>query len=314
MTDAEILDIARHYLPGEWTRADLQRVLRDHAQLDVKNTKAGEIIKGWKTAGHAYDKDPRRYTYAWTDEPDSVSRTAQTDGQMPPHAPARAREEPAVSLRDAAIGFRVLAVVALALVVLLPLGAALLNWRPAVVEHPANVPDISPTFPATSTPEPRTIPAYWAPGGAYAGDVALPQPGDVVAHWGASWVNVGTPEAPRWVRAGDWLGVDFAQVPDLAPTPTARVQVVYQQVPVHIAPPAPAPVPTAAPQPTPAPQPADVVQVSEEPRILEPGGSYLVCHPTEGCACSAISGPYKNDWRVVLSDISRETCEREAGW
>jgi hypothetical protein len=311
MTDAEILDIARHYLPGEWTRADLQRVLRDHAQLDVKNTKAGEIIKGWKTAGHAYDKDPRRYTYAWTDEPDSVSRTAQTDGQMPPHAPARAREEPAVSLRDAAISFRVLAFVVIALVVMAPLGAALLNWRPAVVEHPANVPDISPTYPATSTPEPRTIPAYWAPGGAYAGDVALPQPGDVVAHWGASWVNVGTPEAPRWVRAGDWLGVDFAQVPDLAPTPTARVQVVYEQVPVRL--PAPVPVPTAAPQPTPAPQPADAVQVSE-PRSIEPGGSYLVCHPQEGCVCNTVPGPYKNDWRVVLSDISRETCEREAGW
>jgi hypothetical protein len=226
-------------------------------------------------------------------------------------APASAREDAAVSLRDAAIGFRVLAVVALALVVLLPAGAALLNWRPAVVEHPANAPAISPTIPATLTPEPRTIPAYWAPGGAYAGDVALPEPGDVVAHWGASWVNVGTPGAPRWVRAGDWLGVDFAQVPDLAPTPTARVEVVYQQVPVHSPP--PAPVPTAAPQPTPPSQPADVVQVSE-PRPIEPGGSHLVCHPTEGCVCSTVSGPYENDWRVVLANISRETCEREAGW
>jgi hypothetical protein len=107
--------------------------------------------------------------------------------------------------------------------------------------------------------------------------------------------------------------VDFAQVPDLAPTPTARVEVVYQQVPVHIAPPALAPVPTAAPQPTPAPQPADVVQVSE-PRPIEPGGSYLVCHPQDGCVCSTVPGPYQNEWRVVLSDISRETCEREAGW
>jgi hypothetical protein len=231
---------------------------------------------------------------------------------MPPSVHANAREDTAISLRDAAIGFRVLAVVALAGVVLFLLAQELPNWRPAVVEHPANVPAISPTYPATLTPEPRTIPAYWAPGGAYAGDVALPEPGDVVAHWAASWVNVGTPEAPRWVRAGDWLGVDFAQVPDLAPTPTARVQVVYEQVPVRL--PAPVPAPTVAPQPTPAPQPADVVQVSEEPRSIEPGGSYLVCHPQEGCVCSTISGPYENDWRVVLSDISRETCEREAGW
>jgi hypothetical protein len=305
MTDDQRLAIARRELDGEWRRADLQRV------LNIKQTKAGNLIREWEIAGHiVVQYSGTTQVCAWaTEEP--VSRTAQTDGQMPPSVHANAREDAAVSLRDAAIGFRVLAVVVIALVVMAPLGAALPNWRPAVVEHPANVPDISPTYPATSTPEPRTIPAYWAPGGAYAGDVALPEPGDVVAHWGASWVNVGTPEAPRWVRAGDWLGVDFAQVPDLAPTPTARVQVVYEQVPVRL--PAPVPAPTAAPQPTPVPQPADVVQVSE-PRPIEPGGSYLVCHPQEGCVCSTVPGPYENDWRVVLSDISRETCEREAGW
>jgi hypothetical protein len=195
--------------------------------------------------------------------------------------------------------------VALALVVLLPAGAALLNWRPAVVEHPANAPAISPTFPATLTPE-RHVPTFWAPNGEPSGEVPVSACAPIQARYGMAW---GQLPDQKWVRIWDCFGADPAQVANLAPTPTARV--VYQQVPVHIPP--PAPVPTAAPQPTPPPQPADAVQVSE-PRPIEPGGSYLVCHPTEGCVCSVVSGPYENGWAVVLSDISRETCEREAGW
>jgi hypothetical protein len=213
-----------------------------------------------------------------------------------------------VSLRDAAIGFRVLAVVVIALVVMAPLGAALLNWRPAVVEHPANVPAISPTFPATSTPE-RHVPTFWAPNGEPSGEVPVSACGPIQARYGMAW---GQLPDQKWVRIWDCFGADPAQVADLAPTPTARVEVVYEQVPVRL--PAPVPAPTAAPQPTPAPQPADVVQVSEEPRSIEPGGSYLVCHSTEGCVCSVVSGPYKKDWRVVLADISEEMCMREAGW
>jgi hypothetical protein len=176
------------------------------------------------------------------------------------------------------------------------------------VEYPANVPDISPTIAVTLPPE-RHVPTFWAPNGEPSGEVPVSACGPIQARYGMAWGQL--PDR-RWVRIWDCFGADPAQVADLAPTPTARVEVVYQQVPVHI--PHPAPAPTAAPQPTPAPQPADVVQVSEEPRPIEPGGSYLVCHPQDGCVCSPVSGPYQNGWKVVLSDISRETCEREAGW
>jgi hypothetical protein len=299
MTDDQRLAIARRKLYGEWRRADLQRA------LNIKQTKAGNLIREWEIAGYITVRySSTAQVCAWAaDEP--MSGTAQTDGQIPPHTPASARKEPSVSLRDAAIGVRVLVVVVLAVVVLLPLGAALLNWRPTVVEHPANVPAISPTIPATSTPE-RHVPTFWAPNGEPSGEVPVSACGPIQARYGMAW---GQLLDQKWVRIWDCFGADPAQVADLAPTPTARVEVVYQQIPVHSPPPAPAP--TAAPQPTAAP--ADVVQVSE-PRPVEPGGSYLVCHPQDGCICSTVPGPYQGDWRVVLSDISEEMCMREAGW
>jgi hypothetical protein len=139
----------------------------------------------------------------------------------------------------------------------------------------------------------------------------------VIARYGL-WINVGTPHAARWVRSSDWLGFDVALVPDLQPTPTARVRVVYQEIPVPAPASAAAPASTAAPAlPTTTPeQPAAAAEIpiaETHARSLDPGVMTLACNET-GCYCvnTARNPNIPEGTVVVLSGLSPEACRREA--
>jgi hypothetical protein len=317
----KILQIARAELTeGAWRRVDLEQAAKRNG-IDINYRTALEIIGVWKNNGIVdHIVEGKHHTYVWRNA-DPVPETGQTDPQMHADAYGSIQNEDRGSLWDAGLIARVLAVCILALVLLVPVVQSALNWRPSVVEIPKPTPIIITATPALEAAPARTIPSYHAPDGAYAGNVPLPDPGSVIARYGL-WINVGTPHAARWVRSSDWLGFDVALVPDLQPTPTARVRVVHQEIPVPAPASAPAPAPAsvmqiapAQPTTTPAlPAAAAEIPIAEtHARSLDPGAMALACNET-GCYCiNAARNPTMPEGMVVvLSGLSPEACRSEA--